>query len=147
MTMYALSLWRPWPWTFFHGGKRIENRPWPLPDWAKGVPIAMHAAQRFDQLALRDMRAGRFTRQARAVPATEHPTGIVGVFQFSGCFHADDRPLSAKIDPWAFGPYCWEVSDVIELEEPIKCRGFQKLWHVPEDIDERLQLVAPALRG
>lgn len=47
--MLALSLWRPWPWSFFHADKRIENRSWPIPTWAIGVPIAMHATKRLDE--------------------------------------------------------------------------------------------------
>ena len=98
--MYALSLWRPWSWTFFHGGKRVENRPWPLPGWAKDVPIAMHAAQRFDQIALRNMRHGRFGEAGKAVPATGHPTGIVGVLSNIG-----QQEEFQVLSLWAAVPY------------------------------------------
>lgn len=43
--MRALSLWRPWPWAFIHGDKRIENRPWEIK--FRG-DVVFQAAQRFD---------------------------------------------------------------------------------------------------
>ena len=36
-------------------------------------------------------------------------------------------------DPWAVGPWCWHVDEVLALEEPIPCRGAQGLWYVPEE--------------
>lgn len=97
------------------------------------------------------MRAGHFNSAATDVPATGHPGGIVGVFWFSGDFeYADPTPLGlhgeldvpmpgdidyTEPDPWEFGPYCWEVTRVIELPDPIECRGYQKLWRLPPDVD------------
>lgn len=152
--MLALSLWRPWPWTFFHAGKRAENRSWPLPKWAIDRDIAIHAAQKFDQDALNKMRSFEFSEAACDVPATGHPTGIVGVFRFNEASfeytHPDDSSLHGlgapvasqpgdfdynEPDPWAFGPYVWPVDDVRELPVPIPCRGYQKLWRLPADVE------------
>lgn len=139
----ALSLWRPWPWTFFHAGKRVENRSWPLPSWAKNVPIAMHATQRFDAESVKRMLAGEFGPAGRYVPDLdrESATGIVGVFRFSDCFRLDEPDLFRvrASSPWAFGPYCWVVSRLHELHEPIPCKGRQRLWRLPEDVDAQLQ--------
>jgi hypothetical protein len=141
--LLALSLWRPWPWAFFHAGKRVENRSWPLPRWAMGKDIAMHAAQRFDNEALQQMRAGEFGDAARAVPVTGHPTGIVGVFRFDEESWQYIEKLYSEPDPWSFGPHVWPVNNIIELARPIPCRGYQKLWRVPEDVRDAVRAQLP----
>ena len=143
--MLALSLWRPWPWAFFRAGKLVENRSWPLPAWARGVPIAMHAAKRFDTEALEGMQAGRFGPLAKAVPSTRdsHPGGVVGVVEFSGCDRLDQpalfRPPRDGSDPWAFGPFCWTVSRLVQLPKPIECRGYQRIWRLSIEVEAELR--------
>ncbi len=44
----ALTLKQPWPYAFVHGGKRVENRTWPVPPKLLTVqvladPIAVEA--------------------------------------------------------------------------------------------------------
>jgi hypothetical protein len=55
MTLRALTLWRPWPYTIFHlrpgdgpGPKRIENRPMKPPQAARDGPLALHAGKKWD---------------------------------------------------------------------------------------------------
>ncbi len=46
-----------------------------------------------------------------------------------------------KIDPpvrkWIDGPYAWPL-EFRWLEKPIECRGYQKLWKVPDEIEQQL---------
>ena len=152
--MKAISLWRPWPWAFFHAGKRIENRSWKPPDSIIGTWVAMHAAQRFDEDAGFRMLRGDFGAAAQALPiehgttAIKHPTGIVGAMFVAGRFEKDgarygfhrncdevDALLRAGYaSPWSFGPFCWLTPRVVELAEPIPCKGKQGLWTVPVEI-------------
>lgn len=133
--MKAISLWRPWPWTFFHAGKRFENRTWKPPESIIGELVAMHAAKKYDADTEMDMRGGRFGKHAMIVPpgASAHPTGIVGVFRVTG--YIDLEQFEGVIDsPWAFGPVCWTVSDVVQLDQPIPYRGRQGLWNLEDDL-------------
>lgn len=136
--MLALTLHRPWPWTFFHAGKLVENRVWPAPKWAIGDTIAMHAGKTLDMEAIAVMREGRFNDAARAVPVTGHPTGVVGTFRLVG-------ETEVGSSEWAFGPYCWLVGEVVEFASPVPCRGHQKLWRLPYDVKvDVLKQLAPA---
>lgn len=94
--MRAISLWRPWPWAFFHAGKRIENRGWPPPRWTLGEWVAMHAALRFDDEALARMQRGDFGDEAMEAvdSATDHPTGIVGAMRVVGAFELPEIDVS-----------------------------------------------------
>lgn len=130
--MRALTLWRPWPWAILHAGKRVENRGWKPPAWILGEPVALHAGKKLDLEALEDMRDGLYGESAMRAP-DEHPMGVVGVVRFSG--HSTD-----SIDPWASpGAIAWHISEVIDLPEPIACRGEQGLWVLPQDIEAEVQ--------
>ena len=171
--MRAISLWRPWPWMFFHANKRVENRSWSPPKSIIGEWVAMHATLKFDNDAVNSARRGRFGPKASMVePAADrHPTGIVGAFFVRGGFelapgesiwnHAvgamsesfaalepEEVSVSRCIGPlltaevavlsrsvYAFGPWCWVTSRVIELPGPIPCKGRQGLWTVPADAE------------
>lgn len=149
--MLALSLHRPWPWAFFHlppeAAKPVENRGWKMPPKLAGQIVALHAAKAFDEQALVDFRAGRFGEAATAVPATQHPTGVIGVVVFEDCVHINDID---RVDPlactWSFGPWCWRVrpGSVRALAAPVPCRGLQMVWGLPLDVEAavRLQLGA-----
>lgn len=146
--MRALSLWRPWPWAFFHAGKRIENRSWRPPASILGEWVAMHASLTFDHGAAKRMRDGAFGNDAAIVPfiPRNHATGIVGAFRVSGAFmldqvgaYAAQEIHDAARSRFAFGPWCWLTPDVIELPEPIPCKGKQGLWTVPAGIEARLR--------
>lgn len=147
--MLALSLWRPWPWAFAHVGKPVENRRWPMPRYLAGQELAMHAALRFDEPALLKMREGAFGEAAQAVPATQHPTGVVGVFTFVDCVPLGDIDIDDPLAvTWSFGPWCWRVKpgSVRMLPVPIACPGRQGLWQLPRAVEEdvRRQLEAAA---
>lgn len=149
--MIALSLWRPWPWCFFHAGKRIENRGWKPPEKVLGQWVAMHAAMRFDYGAVARMHRGDFGPAAQRCPARaveppdsqDHPTGIVGAMFVTGAFRVMDdgswetvgyvSPPPGGLDyGWAFGPWSWVISGVVELAAPIPCKGKQGLFPIPD---------------
>ena len=150
--MKALSLWRPWPWCFFHAGKRIENRSWPPPKSIIGQWVAMHAANRFDDEAFVAMTRGDFGADATTADNPEkHPTGIVGAmfveraFEFGveagAIINRTPMPLPEPLvhDRYAFGPWCWVTPKVVGLPAPIPCKGMQGLWAVPPEIEAVLR--------
>jgi len=40
---------------------------------------------------------------------------------------------------WFTGPYGWALSDAQPLCEPIPCKGCQRLWNVPGNIEEEIR--------
>lgn len=147
----GLTLWRPWPWAFTHADKRVENRPWPAPRWIVGGYVALHAGKTFDKDAARDMHDHCYTAAADNVPTdpAAHPDSvIVAVARVTGCHvHIGAPPKGTEPIPWAFGPYVWELPDVVTLGEPVPCRGAQGLWKLPPDVLERVAAQMPAPSG
>lgn len=43
-----------------------------------------------------------------------------------------ERAEEFAASPYAFGPWCWCLEEVVRLPVPIPCRGAQKIWTVPE---------------
>ena len=138
-----MTLWRPWPWSITHAGKRIENRPWRPPQALIGQYLALHAGKRYDD-------SGRdYIRKATGVDPPDEfgcPQGIVAVCKVKGCFCFDPErrqsnlalaELITKDHPgqecWVFGPYCWVLDDVTAIE-PVPCKGMQGLWEIPEPV-------------
>lgn len=149
MILRALSLWRPWSASIVHGPKRVENRTWPPPlkmlD-AGPLWLALHAGRKWKHddakwIAQRWPEARRCMAKDAIVSdetvwEDEHRAqGIVGLARVARVLRVED--LDAP-NPWAFGPWCWELADVHALPEPIPLRGFQGLFRLPLDLERRL---------
>lgn len=147
--MKALTLWRPWPWAIFHGGpnsKRIENRPWTYPEKMINQVIALHAGLQFDERALAFI-ANRVEKPFGAnspvftpFEQSKHPIGVIGVATLRGwvesAAHADQFMTGQSV--WFSGPFAWLLSDVRALPKPVPCKGFQKLWNLPTDVERQV---------
>lgn len=132
----GLTLWRPWPWTFTHADKRVENRKWPAPRSLYGCWLALHAGKRFDAEAAEDMRNGDFTDAGAAVPirSDDHPHSvIVALARLAGC-RKKESIFRKRGEEWHFGPYCWELDEIRVFVEPVPCKGAQGLWRLPADV-------------
>lgn len=134
--MNALTLWQPWAGLVVWGGKRVENRPWYPPKNLIGKRFAIHAGRTYDVDA-----DARFGPEVKAIHRHGRVLGaIVGtaVLDF-----AIDSPagLSPDLRRWFFGPVGWILKD-IQPVQPIWCRGFQKLWTVPPELEAQLRPVA-----
>lgn len=133
--MRAVSLWRPWPWTIFYGGKDVENRPWVL-DFRGD--IVLHATKHFDADSVpfieRTLRTTGI-RPPLMLPSA-HPEGLIGVVEVVGCDEWD-----GIAGGWSFGPFCWRLANPRAFSRPIPWKGKQGIFHVPDDV------VAAALRG
>lgn len=136
--LHALTLWQPWASAIMAGVKPWENRPWaprqllgetPEPLW-----VALHASRRlqvgpwatWDDLADLWPRA-TWPSQIGGL----WPSGFLGLVRFDRAVAYPTPELEAS--PWAGGPLCWKVGQVLELPEPIPAKGHQRLWRVPDE--------------
>lgn len=139
--LHALTLHRPWAWSFAHLGKPIENRDWLPPAQLIGEWIAIHSGKMFDARA-----ASWIREQGLEVPDDGGPAGailcvahLVGVVELENGFRRFPegeignhvRAVVARGERWLFGRYGWCFDEVVTLAEPVPCRGAQKLWRVP----------------
>lgn len=136
MKRYALTICQPWAWAIVHGPKRIENRTWPT---RHRGPIAIHAGKSkawlCDELP-----------DGTAVPTSQLVFGaVIGIAHLEDVVPVDQ----CGDDPFAGGPWCWRLKNVIPLVEPVPCRGAQGLWIMPQDVlaQVRQQLPKEALRS
>lgn len=120
----AITLHRPYPWAIFHAGKNYENRGYPLPEKYLDQWVAIHAGQRYNQLAADDIERGGY-----GTPLNPHddPTGIIGLVRFDASFHWVDKVQAV----WFTGPWGWHITDRLLLAEPIPILGKQGFWKVP----------------
>jgi hypothetical protein len=150
LTMPALTLWQPWASLIALGAKQVETRSWPT---SYRGDIAIHAATRWTkeeaETCLNEPFWSVLTDGGFTSPFKESlPFGsIVAVAALVGCWSTGRRPVSPY--PWvttltpqerAFGDYShsrygWLLESIRPLPSPIPCRGFQQLWHLPEDVD------------
>lgn len=135
----GLTLWRPWPWTFTHADKRVENRSWKPPDTIVGGYLALHAGLKFDSHACLGMQNGEFGAAAVRIDPREgaHPHGvIVAVARLEGFHMSAGQGRLPGDDLWEFGPYVWRTPNVQRLSTPVDCKGAQGLWKLPQDVFE-----------
>lgn len=137
--LFALTVRQPWASAIAYGPKRIENRTWPLPSSA-GPWLALHAGKRRPTRAEQEELWPDLRQHWPAVPdASALPLGaLLGLVRVEACPALEDAPhLTA--DPWACGPVCWLIAEVITLDTPIPMGGKQGLWRVPAHALEPLR--------
>lgn len=132
--MRGLTLHRPWPYAVMRLGKRYENRTWPPYDSIIGERVAIHAAKQFDRGAARAIyeACGKLLPSEQEMP----PQVVVGVATIADAFLLE----AVEPDPWAHGPWCWLLEDVIELRHPLPCPGRQGFWHLPSSVRMNVEL-------
>lgn len=152
-TFPAISVHQPWAFSIAHLGKPVENRGWAT---SYRGPIAVHATLKWDQAGEDSplVQAGWInyihTLPRDNVPRVPLDAGslwiehgaVLAVAEVVGC-HLD--PDSGDpCSPWAAdGQWHWDLADVRPLREPVPCKGRQRLWRLPADVDAavRAQLV------
>ena len=124
----GLTLWRPWPWAFTDGAKRCENRTWKPPASVQLGFLALHAGKRFDHGAAAAMREGEFGAAGCEVPSPgEHLVGAITAIGFVSGFRQIERKTYTD-GTYEFGPFVWDVPDVLALNRPVPARGSQGVW-------------------
>jgi hypothetical protein len=123
--IWGLTIHQPWSWAIAEGHKPIENRTWapPLKVLRGNTFLAIHAGAQLDGdgiIFLRD-------EIGLELPKTFTMRAIVAIAKLDGV-------VTESVSPYFFGPYGWRLKDVIKLADPIPCRGLQKLWRPPPDV-------------
>jgi hypothetical protein len=149
----ALTLLRPWDRAILYGNKRVENRTWPCPPSARGKPIALHAGQTYDEDGAQWMHRKKlfdpYAAQVLFNPHAEHRiaigciVGVATVAAVAGVrdvlpHHLTEHQKRILASRWFMGPYGWLLADVRALREPVPCKGHQRLWTVPPDVERRV---------
>lgn len=133
--MKALSIKQPWLYCITDLDKRVENRTWDPPRGVIRTRIALHASKKKDDIWRASEIAG-FKLQASNMPVG----AIVATAIVRGWCHSQRR---GKLDgcqlKWFVGPYGWILEDVRKLARPVECRGYLKLWDVPEDVVRQMK--------
>lgn len=153
--MKALTLYQPWATLVITGAKRIETRSWAT---LHTRPILIHASARMDDRFISLLDDPHF-RDAFAAAGYEWghwseaygdlPFGaIIGRTTIDRCVQVNDvttRSLDRSSAELAFGDFTpgrwmWFLRNTELLRTPVPCRGRQRLWNVPADIEQRLDL-------
>lgn len=140
-----MTLYTPWAGVVAAGIKRVENRPWPPPKPLIGNLLAIHAGLNHDKAAEASMRAGAFAallprpydeiRQAKGcIVAVARVVGSIYGFREMVEDEFKRRGMDSQY-PWFFGPYGWLLEHTTELKAPVPCRGFQRVWKLPADVE------------
>lgn len=164
--MQALSLWRPYPWAFFYPPpgwrKWLENRDWAPPKKLIGERIALHAGKHFDtdghDFIATTLNDWRKLNLVDAMPEHYDDGGIIGTVKLIGWLEGEswdeamkfmrvhggpDAHEWIKAHPeqrrWFIGRYAWIVTEPRLLQQPIQCRGFQKLWNLDEEMAKQVR--------
>ena len=132
--MKALTLWQPMAWAISDFIKRIENRSWKPPKGLKD--FAIHAGNHYEKDHAEQIRKAFGVE----VPAREEITrgAIVAVVRLAGVIHEDDDSLGTG-DLWFSGPYGWILSPVYKVPRPVRCKGMQGLWRVPDEVAKQVK--------
>jgi hypothetical protein len=146
--MKALTLWQPWSWAIAHAGKRIENREWQPPRSIIGQRIAIHAGKTLDDNARKWIADETMVeppmRGGYVIGAIESVATIVGAIAINGNMVQRIGPLTseqiceAADSVWFVGPIGWVLAGVTVLPHSIPCRGAQKLWDLPPDVERQV---------
>lgn len=164
--MNAITLHRPWPRLIFEHGKNIENRSWRPADKWVGCWLAIHAGEKVAGAGVARMM--ELLREKYAPERTSFgadfwnlvgPTGVIGVARLKGWFFHDDYRRSAcGLQPADFydyarsswyvpGGFGWVLDKVTPLRSPIPCRGAQRVWRLPQEIDNEIRCQIPSVVG
>jgi len=142
--MKGLTIHQPWAGFVAAGMKRIETRSWPTEYRGE---IAIHAGMRCETWGLGDLL--EVVREMNEKFHTLHVArgAIIAVATLSDCVRTqdlvclDDRErLLGNYEP---GRWAWRLESVVVLDNPVPCRGMQRIWTVPPEVeklvrDERL---------
>lgn len=128
--MKALSLTQPWATLVATGKKKVETRSWST---RIRYEIAIHAARGFPKGA-RDFAAIEHTLER--LPQRVPLGAIIAVARIVEVVPTEEAALKISAlerlyGDYSAGRYAWILEDVRALDEPIGCKGQQRIWNVP----------------
>ena len=131
--MKALTLIQPWASLIAEGHKRIETRSWRAPSLIIGKRIAIHAGKKVEKGA-DDFEWRAMLRQllgdgweARIPKGAIVATAILSSVEQCTLSNRPGAP-ELWLGDYAPGRFMWHLHDVIRLEKPLPCRGYQNFW-------------------
>lgn len=157
MSRLAATLWPEWAWAVAHLNKNRENRMWweerlrgqwlcihggasiggePMPKRCGAYPLAAHIEALDDVAAMAD-HAGCFVEARNRLTietVLREGRGIVAVCKVPGYEVGNARG-------WYAGrpQFGWILENVITLPQPVPCRGAQRLWELPGDVEQQVR--------
>lgn len=141
LTVYQLTLWRPWAAPILAGAKRVENRPRPW--WClEGQLLALHNGHRWDvdgAARIRELWPQLQELADEAAFVALEPGAIVGVVQVTGAPYRRSLVDGQAFDPWVSGPWVLPLSYPVVLEEPIRSKGSQGLRRLEDGLAVELE--------
>lgn len=148
----AITLWQPHALAVSRLGKLIENRPWCT---SYRGPIAIHAGLRWDADAVDfPPLAEAWKKFVAELPPMNCHLGPLrketGWVEFGAVVAVADLVdvctdyrlpgLPCGCGPWAvLGQDHWKLSNVRALRNPVPCRGFQRLWTMPPEVEAEVR--------
>lgn len=133
LVLRGLTIQQPWATAIALGPKRIENRKWRphrrLID--RGLWLAIHAGRKWDNDG-----AEYVTRVWPHCPPREFHvmSAVIAIARVVRAVQVDE--YDRRRDPWANGPFCWELDDVAALPWSMPAYGHLSLWELPKLIED-----------
>jgi hypothetical protein len=156
----ALTVQQPFAWAIAYAGKDVENRPWRTA-WRGLVAIHagldMHpghfpartdeglaAARALDKLGGRNNVWNPRHLVKTSLGPVHHPGlalgAVIAVAVIAGCHHESTEQPANSCSPWGMpGQFHWQLARVRPLAEPVPCRGRQRLWRLPGDVEKAVR--------
>ena len=118
----CLAVQQPFAWAICANVKDIENRSWQTKHRGTVVIVASGKTSQIKAYQ-RDAKPLKLSADHLTVSAA---IGLVDI--------VDIHPLNPGLEdnPWAFGPYCWQLANGRIFKEPIPCKGKLNLY-TPDD--------------
>jgi len=131
----CLSVRQPWAWAICTGGKTVENRTWQTP--YRGL-IAIHAGASTSEIKV-------FRQNSPLVDMSPLKTSaIIGVAEITA---VEELNPAMEDNPFACGPFCWELTNARLLKTPIPAKGKLNLYNLPPELSAEVrgaELLEPA---
>lgn len=139
MVRKAISIMQPYCHAILHCGKRVENRNW-TPSIQTPIRLVIHAGKRWMLDGIEHMGNLGFD-----VPKDLPLGALVGEVTLMGARFHSELP-GEPVDPWAFGPVCWELADPIGYSTPIPWSGKLGIFDVeiPDTVIYRVRMLKHA---
>ena len=145
--MKALSIWQPWASLLAAGVKSYETRRWSPPADCYRTRIALHAGQSMVGMQLMDENP-TFGALVDRLLGVDNPyqfgrivavASIAFVIDTDGTVGREVLPQEKLLGDWSPGRYAWRITEAIALPRPVRCRGRQKLWRLPDGVTAQVE--------
>jgi len=137
----AITIYQPWAAFLVAGLKRYETRSWSTGHRGE---IAIHASKRAptpEELADVYEALTRLNRRSDAERLLSRGA-VVGVATLTECTPTiwtkidDDE---ARLGDFSGDRFAWRMSGPVPLDEPVPCRGRQRIWTLDEETERAVR--------